>query len=88
MASYDRVIKYLVEKFEAALAPLGTITKNQEVIIVQNKQLIDLLQRIYTEQEVAIDQEAVLESRPEEEIEVVDDNNENEAEPSPIQEEQ
>ena len=43
MASYDKVIKHLVEKFQIALAPLERIAKNQEIIIAQNKQVIELL---------------------------------------------
>lgn len=43
MASYDKVIKHLVEKFQVALAPLERIAKNQEIIIAQNKQVIELL---------------------------------------------
>lgn len=43
LASYDKVIKHLVEKFQVALAPLERIAKNQEIIIAQNKQVIELL---------------------------------------------
>lgn len=43
LASYDKIIKYIVEKFQQALYPLQEITKNQEIIIAQNKQVIDLL---------------------------------------------
>lgn len=46
MASYEKIMKYLVEKFQASLAPLEQITKNQEVIIVQNKKVIDLLTQL------------------------------------------
>lgn len=43
MASFDRVIKHLVEKFQTALAPLEKVVKNQEIMIAQNKQIIELL---------------------------------------------
>lgn len=43
LASYDKIIKYIVEKIQQALYPLQEITKNQEIIIAQNKQIIDLL---------------------------------------------
>lgn len=43
MASYDKLIKYLVEKFQSALAPLDQIAKNQSIMIAQNKQIIELL---------------------------------------------
>lgn len=43
MASYDKLVKYLADKFQAAVSPLGQITQNQEIIIAQNKQIISLL---------------------------------------------
>jgi hypothetical protein len=43
VASYDKLIKYLVEKLQAALAPLVEIAKNQNILVAQNKQIIDLL---------------------------------------------
>ena len=43
LASYDKIIKHIVEKFQVALAPLERIAKNQEIIIAQNKQVIELL---------------------------------------------
>lgn len=51
LASYDKVIKYLVEKFQAALSPLEQMTKNQEIIIAQNKQIIDLLAKLSNNRE-------------------------------------
>ncbi len=43
MASYDKMIKYLVEKLQAALAPLEQIARTQNILVAQNKQIIDLL---------------------------------------------
>ncbi len=62
MASYDKLVKSLIGKFESALMPLGTITKNQEIIIVQNKQLIDLLQRLCADREEASEKENAVEA--------------------------
>lgn len=45
MASYDKMVKYLVEKLQIALAPLVEIAKNQNILVAQNKQIIDLLAR-------------------------------------------
>ncbi|WP_425059315.1 hypothetical protein SCACP_39980 [Sporomusa carbonis] len=52
MASYDKLVKYLGDKFQAGLSPLGEIIKNQEIIITQNKQIIDLLTRINIDREM------------------------------------
>ncbi|MGL5511621.1 MAG: hypothetical protein ACRDBM_00070 [Sporomusa sp.] len=46
LASYDKIIKYLVEKFQTSLAPLDSIARNQEIVVSQNKQIIDLLLRM------------------------------------------
>lgn len=54
LASYDKVIKYLVEKFQAALSPLEQMTRNQEIIIAQNKQIIDLLGKLGSNREPSI----------------------------------
>ncbi|MDF2571234.1 MAG: hypothetical protein K0R55_2838 [Sporomusa sp.] len=43
LASYDKIVKYLVEKFQTALSPLEQISRNQDIIIAQNKQMIELL---------------------------------------------
>ena len=39
------MVKYLAEKFQAAVSPLTDIIHNQEIIIGQNKQIINLLTR-------------------------------------------
>lgn len=54
LASYDKIIKYVVEKFQAALSPLEQVTKNQEIIIAQNKQIIDLLSKLSNNREPAL----------------------------------
>lgn len=46
MASYDKIVKYVVDNFHSAVSPLQDVTKNQEIIIVQNKQIIALLEKI------------------------------------------
>ncbi|SMD09263.1 hypothetical protein [Sporomusa malonica] len=51
LASYDKIIKYVVEKIQAALSPLEQMTKNQEIMIAQNKQIIDLLAKLNNNRE-------------------------------------
>lgn len=46
MASYDKIVKYMVERFQAALAPLEQIVKNQQIMIAQNKQIIEKLAQL------------------------------------------
>ena len=43
MASYDKIIKYLVEKLQTALAPLEQIARTQNTLVAQHKQIIELL---------------------------------------------
>lgn len=54
MASYEKIIKTIIEKFQNALSPLGQlgeITRNQEILIDQTQQIIDLLKREYSGRE-------------------------------------
>lgn len=54
MASYEKIIKTIIEKFQKALSPLGQlgeITRNQEILIDQTQQIIDLLKREYAGRE-------------------------------------
>lgn len=54
MASYEKIIKTIIEKFQNALSPLGQlgeITRNQEILIDQTQQIIDLLKREYAGRE-------------------------------------
>jgi len=46
VASYEKVVKYVTERFETALTPLQAMIKNQEIIIVQNRQIVELLEKI------------------------------------------
>jgi hypothetical protein len=46
LASYEKVVKYVTDRFETALTPLQAMIKNQEIIIVQNKQMVELLEKI------------------------------------------
>jgi len=46
LASYEKVVKYVTERFETALTPLQAMIKNQEIIIVQNRQMVELLEKI------------------------------------------
>ncbi|WP_371375153.1 hypothetical protein [Sporomusa aerivorans] len=46
LASFDKLLKNLAEKIQSGLLPLERITKNQEIIIAQNKQIIDLLAQL------------------------------------------
>ena len=46
MATYDKIVKHIIENFQTSLSPLREITKNQQIIIVQNKQIIDHLEKI------------------------------------------
>lgn len=46
LASYDKLVKYLAERIQTALTPLDRISQNQEIIIAQNKQIIDLLAQL------------------------------------------
>ncbi len=48
MASFDKIVKYLVDTLQGGLAPLIDIRKNQEILIIQNKQIISLLEQIRT----------------------------------------
>ncbi|HWR05756.1 hypothetical protein [Sporomusa sp.] len=60
LASYDKIVKYIVEKLQMALSPLQQITQNQEIIIAQNKQMIDLLATLSNSRETGIVQKEVV----------------------------
>lgn len=45
-APFDKVIKYVMEQIKIAVAPLDDVVRNQEIIIAQNKQMIELLGQI------------------------------------------
>jgi hypothetical protein len=46
LASYEKMVKYLADNFQSGVAPLKDIARSQEIIIVQNKQIIALLEQI------------------------------------------
>ena len=46
MASPEKMIKMLLEEIHQITIPLATIVKNQEILIIQNKQVIELLEQI------------------------------------------
>jgi hypothetical protein len=64
LASYDKIVKHIVENFQASLSPLREITKNQQIIIVQNKQIIDQLEKI-SSRTILTSTESDIESAPE-----------------------
>jgi len=62
MASYEKVIKSIIEKFQNGLSPLGQIsqiTHNQEVLIAQTQQIIDLLTREFADRDESSEQAEV-----------------------------
>jgi len=46
LASPEKMIKMLLEEIHQITIPLATIVKNQEILIIQNKQVIELLEQI------------------------------------------
>jgi hypothetical protein len=46
LASPEKMIKMLLEEIHQITIPLATIIKNQEILIIQNKQVIELLEQI------------------------------------------
>jgi hypothetical protein len=46
VASYEKIVKYVVERFQQALAPLEKIIENQETIIRQNTLLQETVNKI------------------------------------------
>jgi hypothetical protein len=45
--SPEKIVKSLADQIHAGTAPLNTVVQNQGIIIGQNKQIVELLQRIY-----------------------------------------
>ncbi|MBP2664507.1 MAG: hypothetical protein H6Q71_2455 [Firmicutes bacterium] len=64
MASYDKMVKYLVEKLQLALAPLEQIARNQSILVAQNKQMIDLLAQLNDNRLTANEQEQTSKEQP------------------------
>lgn len=46
MASPEKMFKMLIDEIHQGTAPLSTVTQNQEIIIIQNKQIIELLEKV------------------------------------------
>lgn len=46
MASPEKMIKMLLEEIHQIAAPLANIVQNQQILIIQNKQVIELLEQI------------------------------------------
>ncbi|MBC8016783.1 MAG: hypothetical protein H7X79_13750 [Sporomusaceae bacterium] len=46
MASIEKMFKLLLEEIHQGTAPLSTIVQNQEIMIIQNKQIIELLEQV------------------------------------------
>ncbi|GMA98624.1 hypothetical protein [Pelosinus sp. IPA-1] len=44
MASPEKMIRMLLDEIRQDTAPLATIIQNQEILILQNKQLLELLE--------------------------------------------
>ncbi|MEN6565087.1 MAG: hypothetical protein ABFC57_02155 [Veillonellales bacterium] len=47
MASPEKMIKAVLEEIHQDTAPIAQVVQNQDILIVQNKTIIDLLQKIY-----------------------------------------
>lgn len=46
MASPEKMIKMLLEEIRQIATPLTTVVQNQEILIIQNKQILELLEQI------------------------------------------
>ena len=46
MASPEKMFKLLLDEIRQSSVPLGTIVQNQEIMIIQNKQIIELLEQV------------------------------------------
>lgn len=46
MASPEKMFKLLLEEIHKGTAPLSTVVQNQEIIIIQNKKIIELLEQV------------------------------------------
>lgn len=46
MASPEKMLKMLIDEIHQIQSPLASIIKNQEILIIQNKQAIELLEEI------------------------------------------
>jgi len=46
MASPEKMFKMMLDEIHEGTAPLKTVVQNQEIIIVQNKKIIELLEKL------------------------------------------
>lgn len=46
MASPEKMFKLLLDEIHQGTAPLSTIVQNQEIMIIQNKQILELLEKV------------------------------------------
>ena len=46
MASPEKMFKLLLDEIHQDTAPLSTIMQNQDIMIIQNKQIIALLEQV------------------------------------------
>ena len=46
MASVEKMFKLMLEEIHQAAIPLNTVIQNQEIMIIQNKQIIELLEQV------------------------------------------
>jgi len=46
MASIERMFKMMLEEIHNAAIPINSIVQNQEIMIIQNKQIIELLEQL------------------------------------------
>jgi len=46
LASPEKMIKMLLEEIHQISVPLATIVQNQDILIIQNKQILELLEQI------------------------------------------
>ena len=65
MASYEKVFKKIYDSFSEGFAPLKSIVQNQEIIIVQNKKIIELLDSLNTKLNVSAESDSSSPQSPE-----------------------
>ncbi|MBP2628718.1 MAG: hypothetical protein H6Q68_3429 [Firmicutes bacterium] len=46
MASPEKMVKMLLDEIHQSTALLNTVVQNQEIMIIQNKQLLELLEQV------------------------------------------
>lgn len=46
MASVEKMFKLMLEEIHQDTMPLSAVVQNQEIMIIQNKQIIELLEQV------------------------------------------